>query len=493
MLYFAVIMVTAARFGRGPSTLASVLSVAAFDFCFVPPFYTFAVADVRYALTFATMLAVGLVISGLTERVRMQAEAARARERRTAILYSLSRELAQLRHKASIATSAARHVAELASGRAVVLIAGTDDQIAPMPGTDVELVEGPLEQAAARHAFERGPAGAGTDTLPAARALYVPLTALGRTIGVIGVAAADPARLRPLAEQELLAAMSGQVALALHRVLLAQEAQQAEVRAHTEELRGALLSSISHDLRTPLTAIATAASVLARPGPLTDERRVEFSTTIYDEAMRLARLVTNLLHMTRLETRGVSLRREWVALEEPVGSALTRLERVLAGRPVAVDIPADLPPVRVDEVLIEHLTINLLENAAKYTPAGGPIDVAARVRGERIELDVADRGPGVPPGQEERIFEKFVRGAAGRDAGFGLGLAICRAIAQAHGGTIVALNRPGGGAVLRVSLPREPEPAGDEAPIAEPPPDAGPRPDASAPPRDPPSLAEAPP
>ena len=457
MLYLAVIMMTAARFGRGPSTLASVLSVAAFDFCFVPPFYTFAVADVRYALTFSMMLAVGIVISRLTERVRMQAEAARGREQRTAILYSLSRELAQLRHKTSIATSAARHVAELAGGRVVMLIPGPDDQLVPVQGTDVELVAEPLEQAAARQAYERGPAGAGTDTLPAAKALYVPLTALGQTIGVLGVTTSDPARLRHLSEQELLAAMSGQVALALHRVLLAQEAQQAEVRARTEELRGALLSSISHDLRTPLTAIATAASVLSQSGPLADERRVEFATTIYDEAMSLARLVTNLLHMTRLETAGLNLRREWVSLEDPVGGALTRLEGALAGRPINLEIPPDLPPVRIDDVLVEHLLINLLENAAKYTPAGSPIDITARVEAERVVLEVADRGPGIPAGQEQRIFEKFVRGDGHRDGGFGLGLAICRAIAQAHGGTIVALDRPGGGAVFRVSLPLEQE------------------------------------
>ena len=457
MLYLAVIMMTAARFGRGPSTLASVLSVAAFDFCFVPPFYTFAVADVRYVLTFAMMLAVGIVISRLTERVRMQAEAARGREQRTAILYSLSRELAQLRHKTSIATSAARHVAELAGGRVVMLIPGPDDQLVPVQGTDVELVAESLEQAAARQAYERGPAGAGTDTLPAARALYVPLQALGQTIGVLGVTTSDPARLRHLSEQELLAAMSGQVALALHRVLLAQEAQQAEVRARTEELRGALLSSISHDLRTPLTAIATAASVLSQPGPLTDDRRIEFATTIYDEAMSLARLVTNLLHMTRLETAGLNLRREWVSLEDPVGGALTRLEGTLAGRPINLEIPPDLPPVRIDDVLVEHLLINLLENAAKYTPAGSPIDISARVEADRVVLDVADRGPGIPAGQEQRIFEKFVRGDGHRDGGFGLGLAICRAIAQAHGGTIAALDRPGGGALFRVSLPLEQE------------------------------------
>src|SRR5690606_21967920 len=186
-------------------------------------------------------------------------------------------------------------------------------------GTDVALVDDPLERAAAHHALTSGPSGAGTDTLPDARALYVPLTALGQTIGVLGVTTSEPSRLRNFAERELLAAMSGQVALALHRVLLAQEAQQAEVRARTEELRGALLSSISHDLRTPLTAIATTASVLAVARPLPDDQRRAFATTIYEEAMSLGRLVSNLLHMTRLETSGLSLRREWLSLEDPIG------------------------------------------------------------------------------------------------------------------------------------------------------------------------------
>ncbi|WAS96359.1 sensor histidine kinase [Nannocystis punicea] len=467
MLYLLVIMVTAARFGHGPSTLAALLSVASFDFCFIPPYYTFAVADVRYTLTFAVMLMVGVVISGLTERVRMQAEAARGREQRTAILYSLSRELAQLRHKNSIGTSAARHVAELAGGRVVVLVAGPDDALTPVQGTDVELVDDPVEQAAARQALERGPAGAGTDTLPAAKALYVPLQAVGRTIGVLGVTTGEASRLTPIAEQELLAAMSGQVALALHRVLLAQEAQQAELRARTEELRGALLSSVSHDLRTPLTAITTAASVLAQPGPMADDKRREFAGSIYDEALGLGRLVTNLLHMTRLETQGVALRREWTPLEDPIGAAMTRLERDLAGHVVHVSLAPDLPPVLLDEVLFEHLMLNLLENATKYTPPGSPIDVSARVEGANMVVEVADRGEGIPAGQEERIFDKFVRVGGARQGGFGLGLAICRAIAAAHGGTCTAENRPQGGAVFRVMLPLGEDPRATDSTVTQ--------------------------
>lgn len=462
MLYLLAIMVTAVWFGRGPSMAAALLSVAAFDLLFVAPLYTFAVDDPRYVLTFGFMLGLGLVISGLTERVRMQAAAARGREQRTAILYSLSRDLAQLRHSASIGVSAARHVAELTGGTVTVLLPGPDGELAPLPGTAALRPE-PGERAAAQHAFTRGTATA-VVAGEAGKVRYFPLTAAGRTIGVLGVGAPDPARPREptsrrsapdAALQELLAAMSGQVALALHRVLLADEAQQAELRARTEELRAALLSSVSHDLRTPLTAISTAASVLLQRGPLADDKRHEFAGAIYDEALRLGRLVTNLLHMTRLESGGVPLRREWTPLEDPIGAAIGRLEQVLAGRAVEVTLPPDLPPVSIDEVLVEHLLLNLLENAAKYTPPGSPIEVRARMDGGALQVEVLDRGPGLPA-DHEGLFAMFVQAGGQRRGGFGLGLAICRAIAAAHGGTIAAEDRPGGGAVFRVTLPCAP-------------------------------------
>lgn len=444
MLYLLAIMVTAVWFGRGPSLATAVLSVAAFDLFFFPPYYTFAVADARYVLTFAFMLALGVVISGLTERVRMQAEAARAREQRTAILYSLSRELSQLGDRTSIGSSAARHVAELAGGAVAVLLAGPDGELAPLAGTTSEWARASAEQDAARLAFARA-----DGVVFSAQALHIPLVAAGRPIGVLGVAAPERSR----AAQELLVAMSGQVAIALHRVMLAEEAQQAELRARTEELRAALLGSVSHDLRTPLTAISTAASVLLQHGAMPEAKRREFAGTIYDEAQSLGRRVTNLLHLTRLETTDVPLRRDWAPLEDPIGAALGRLEAALAGRDIQVRLPPELPPVFIDEVLIEHLVLNVLENAAKYTPAGSPIEIRAGVEGATVVVEVLDRGPGLPAGHEALVFEKFVRAAVSPGGGFGLGLAICRAIALAHGGAMTAANREGGGAVFRVALP----------------------------------------
>ena len=453
MLYILGIMVVAVRHGRGPATLAAVLGVLAFDFFYVPPYLTLAVADGKYVLTFVVMLVVGLVISSLTARIRLQAEAARVREGRTAALYSLSRELAQLRHKNSIAASAARHIGESAGGRVVVLLPGADGELEPVPGTHAEVVADPREQSVARWAFEHGPAGRGTATLPAAAAMFLPLTAAGRTIGVLGVAHEHEDRLHDLQGRALLETYCSQTALALQRVLLAQETHRAELRARAEELRSSLLSSVSHDLRTPLAAVTGAASTLLQHGDeLPPATRRDLLQAIHEEAARLGRLVANLLDMTRLESGTLKLAREWTPIEEPIGTALGRLEAQLGDREVRVAVAPGLPLVLIDPILVEQLLVNLLENADKY--GRGPIEVRAHRRGDAVVLEVADHGPGVPAGSEERIFEKFYRASqSGRAGGVGLGLAICRAIATAHGGTITAANAASGGAVFRATLP----------------------------------------
>jgi len=459
MLYLVGIMLAAVRFGRGPSTVAALLSVAAFDFFYVPPFFTFAVSDVQYVLTFAVMLAVGLLISTLTSRIRMQIEVARVRERRTAALYSLSRELAQLRHKVSIATCAARHIGETLGARVAVLLPDERGQLVPVQGTDAPLVADPRELSVARWAFEHGPAGRNTDTLPGAAATHLPLIAAGRTIGVLSVESGE--RPRDTAAAQLLETLGSQTALALHRVLLAQEAQSAELRARAEELRSSLLSSVSHDLRTPLATITGAATTLLEGGPgLPREVHHDLADAIREEAERLARLVGNLLDMSRLESGELVLQREWTPIEEPIGAALDRLEGQLAGREVDVHVEPGLPLVALDALLMEQLLMNLLENTMKYTPPGTPITITATRDGESIALELLDRGPGIPEDALPRIFDKFVRaGGPPGMQGVGLGLAICRAVAEAHGGSITAGKRPGGGAVFRVTLP-----IGGEAP-----------------------------
>lgn len=465
LLLLVGVALVGSRLGRGPAVGAALLSVIVIESAIRLGPESIQIDDLQRAAIYFGMLVLALWVSGLTELSRRQGEAARIDERRLTALYLLSRELSQLRSEVDIAECAIRHVKKTMSARTVILLPGHDGELAPIAGTDVELTSDAREEGVARWAFEHGPAGRGTETLKAAQALYLPLTAAGRTIGVLGVAPDDPDKLTSPAERQLLDAMTGPVALALQRVRLAEEAQIAEVRAREEELRGSLLSSVSHDLRTPLASITGAASAMMDSGDaIAPETRRDLLQTIYEEAERLGRLVGNLLDMTRLEAGSVALRTDWVALEDPIGSALSRLERRLAGREVQVTLPPDLPLLPLDEVLFEQLILNLLENACKHTPAGSPVRVVARVQASRVLVEVADRGPGLPAGEEETIFEKFVRGSKTHTQGFGLGLAICRAIAAAHGGEITAENRAGGGAVFRISLPigvGPPEPGPD--------------------------------
>ncbi len=261
-------------------------------------------------------------------------------------------------------------------------------------------------------------------------------------------------------QQRLLETFLNQTALAIERVRLAEEARAAAVKVETESLRNSLLSAISHDLRTPLSAIVGASSSLVEDAERLDaDAKRELTQAIYDEAQRMATLANNILDMARLDTGAITLKRDWCPVEEIVGSVLTRLAARLAARPVEVRVARGIPLVKLDAVMIEQVLVNLIENALKYTPAGSPLELGAEATASTVTIWVADRGPGIAAGQEERLFEKFYRAAAERaQSGVGLGLAICRAVVDAHGGSIWAANRPGGGAVFRFSLPL------DEAP-----------------------------
>jgi two-component system sensor histidine kinase KdpD len=345
-------------------------------------------------------------------------------------------------------------VARALGARVVILVRDAAGELHPAASTDRSLVAAASELAAARWAYEYGPAGSGTDAPSGAIGTYLPLALGDTTMGVIGLVVSEVTTLRDPATRQLLETLCGQTAQALQRVQLAQEAQAAELRARTEELRSSLLSSVSHDLRTPLAAVTGAAStLLARGSTLSLRDRDDLAQAIHEEAARLARLVANLLDMTRLESGTLALKREWIPLEEPLGAALGQLESQLETRELKVDVPADLPLVPMDAVLIEQLLINLVENAIKYAGAG-PIELSARATVEGVEITVGDRGPGVPAGSEGRLFEKFYRGAQGGGGrGAGLGLAICRAIVTAHEGEISVRNRDGGGAQFTVRLP----------------------------------------
>jgi two-component system sensor histidine kinase KdpD len=315
-------------------------------------------------------------------------------------------------------------------------------------------------------------AGRGTGTLPGARALYLPLRAAQGKVGVLGVRSEEADGAFAAKQLYLLETFANQLALAIERRRVLADTQQAKLQAETERLRSALLSSVSHDLRTPLAAITGAASSL-RDGSRTlpESVREELADTIAEEAMRLNRLIGNLLDMTRLESGTLAPRKEWYSLEEVVGAALTRLEPALQDRAVRLNLPDDLPLVPLDGVLFEQVVWNLVENAIKYTPAGGSIEISAGLHGGELRFDVADRGPGIGSGDEHRLFEKFYRGeSASGQPGVGLGLSICEAIVRAHGGTIEAANRAGGGAVFTVWLPLEGGPAArpDRLPEEEP-------------------------
>jgi two-component system sensor histidine kinase KdpD len=456
MVFLLGVAVVAARYGRGPTILASFLSIALFDFCFVPPRLTFAVSDVRYLLTFGVMLGIALVISGLTLRIRAQAEMARLRERSTAALYAMSRELAATRSQAELIATTTRHLAACFGAQVVMLLGGPAGCVAVPAGVPPGFPMDDKEHSVAQWVFDHGrAAGLGTDTLPAAQAQYLPLVAASGTVGVLGVRPFDPASFQAPGVQGLLQAFAGQSALALERDMLAERAQQEQIEIEAERLRTALLSSLSHDLRTPLGAITGAASsLLEEPGGLSGSTRRELLQTILEEAQRMNRLIGNLLDMIRVESGALEVQKEWQPLEEVIGVALIRLEDRLRGRAVQVTLPPDLPLVPLDAVLIEQVFVNLLENAARYTPPGTPIDISATAQAGAVRIDVADRGPGLPPGEELRIFEKFYRAPQTTpQAGIGLGLTICRGIVMAHGGRIWAEHRPGGGAVFRFTLP----------------------------------------
>jgi two-component system sensor histidine kinase KdpD len=444
------------------------LSVAAFDFFFVPPYFSFAVSDIQYLLTFGVMLVVALVISNFAVRLNQQAELARYRERRTAVLYTMSRDLATHRGTGMLAQLAAKHLRDVFDAQVAIFLTDADKRVQLQRGELLVFELEPKEAGVAQWVYDHNErAGLGTDTLPGASALYLPLVCSTGPIGVVALRPKDAALLLDPEQLHLLESLVNQVALALERTRLSDEAQQAHVRVETERMRNAILSSVSHDLRTPLASIAGAASSLVEAHEeLTAVDRQDLARSIYREADRLDRLLKNLLDMMRLEAGAVQLSKQWHPIDEIIGAALARLEGRLHDHPLNTLLPADLPLVLVDGVLLEQVVINLLENAVKYAPKGSPIDLSASAGDRDVIINVADQGPGIPVGDESRIFDKFYRGKFVREGGVGLGLTICRGIVEAHGGRIWAENRPGGGALIRFSIPlpdQQPAVAGEQA------------------------------
>jgi two-component system sensor histidine kinase KdpD len=454
MIYMLGIVLVASRFGRLPALFASVVSVLALDFCFVTPRYSLSVGDAKHLATFVVMLLAGLLIGNLTERIRSQARLARNRENRIRALFQLSGELTRSSGSAAMAESAIRNVASQFQSKVAIYLPGAGGRLA-QGAADADPLP-PSELGVAQWTFDHHePAGMGTDTLPGARALYLPLKGVRGLIGVMGIRPLEvQGRLEP-DQRHLLEAFANQTAVALERAVLAERNRESQRQVDREQLRNALLSSVSHDLRTPLGGITGAASTLLEDdGRLTEAARRDLLQTIQEEGQRLQRLVTNLLDVTRLESGVVDLNRVWVPLEEVIGPALEHLDSLLKDREVKVQLPAKLPLVQVDPVLMGQVVINLVENAHKYSPPGLPVEIKAWATERFLTFSVVDHGPGIPEGAEERVFEKLSRFQQGESRpGAGLGLAICKGVVQAHGGKIIASNRPSGGAQFLVSLP----------------------------------------
>ncbi len=460
MVFLLGVVVTATRLGRGPAIFASIAGVLTFDFVFVPPQLSFTVHDAQYVLTFAVMLAVGLLISTLTARLRDQLKVSQQQELRTASLYRLTKQLGEVSGIEFLLQSASAQLRGIFGGEVALYLREAKTTLRLRTGQTTSLAKLPVNDVVAQWVADREqPAGLGTDTLPNATGLFLPLAGSRRVLGVLAIRPEPLDRLQDPEQRRLLESCASLIALSLERDQSILEAHEAQVSARTEQLRSSLLSSVSHDLRTPLATIAGAGASLLERDSTPGNR--ELLQSIVEEASRLTRLVENLLDMTRLESGALGLNRQWHVLEEIVGSARHVLRRELAGRKVRVSIPAEFPLIHVDGVLLEQVFINLLENATRYTPAGSELTLAARVGDTAVEIEVGDEGPGLPAGDEGRIFDKFYRGKRespdGR-RGVGLGLAICKAVLQVHGGSIAASNRPGGGASFTLSLPRESPP-----------------------------------
>ena len=457
MLFLLGTVLVALKFGRGPAALAAFLNVAAFDFFFVAPRLSFAVSDVQYLMTFAVMLLVGLLTGQLTAGLRFQAGISASRERRAQSLFELTRELSGALLSTQVAELGEAAVQRNFGGRALVLVTDARDNLAapaqPPPGFDPTVVD---------WTFRNGQsAGLSTSTLAAQSWHYVPLRAPMRVRGVLALQPAQPRWLLIPEQMQQLDTLARQIAIALERVHYVEIAQQAVVEMESERLRNALLAAISHDVRTPLTALIGLAESLQHSRPTLSPAQARTAQALSEQARELNALVNNLLDMARLQSGIVNLRIEWQSVEEVVGSAIRAAQPALGTRSVQTDLPADLPLVEFDAVLIERVLVNLLENAAKYGAL--PIVIRAHATSDALVLSVADHGHGLPPlvkGREQTLFDKFTRGSAeSAKPGVGLGLAICKAVMDAHRGQISAGNAPGRGAEFTLTLPRKVPPA----------------------------------
>ena len=457
LVFLTAVLASAVTYGLWPSLLACLVSVLAYNFFFLPPLYTFTVADRENIVTLFVFALVAVIASNLTARVRTQAVVARERANTTEDLYLFSRKLAGVVALDDLLWATVYQIAHMLNVR-VVLLLPEGESVTVRAGYPPEDVLDDADLAAAKWAWDKGtPAGRGADTLPGAKRLFLPMRTGRGTIGIIGLDSDKPGPLLSPDQRRLLDSLADQAALAIERVNLVQDIDRARIAAETEKLRSALLTSISHDLRTPLASILGSASSLKDYRQTLDETaQDELIGTIQEEAERLNHFIANLLDMTRLESGAIVPHADLIDLSDVVGSALRRAGKILEHHDVEVNLPAGLPMLKLDPVLFEQVLFNLLDNAAKYAPPGTKVRVRAQQDNGLVRLDVLDEGEGIPADDVERIFDKFYRVHATdrQRAGTGLGLAICRGFMEAMGGTITAGSRAeGSGADFTITLP----------------------------------------
>lgn len=472
MLFLLTVLLVAVFLGLRPALLAAFVSVGLFDFFFVPPRFTFVVNDGQYLVTFAVMLAVAIFAGKLAADLRSQADASAAEASRTRALYEMARDLTGALMLEQVSEITNRFLHHVLGAEAILLLPDNVGQLHPCAECKTSFA---IEPRLAIMAFSRSEVVKCDTLADNVATLYLPLKAPMRIRGVIAVSAGQDGPQELLTQRERLETMASLVAIAVERVHYVDVAQRTQVEIVSERLRSSVLSAISHDLRTPLTALVGLADSLAESRALRGTADRETAASIREQARRLAGLVGNLLDMARLHAGSVTLNREWQPIEEVIGSSIKLLGSALAGHPVQVLRAADLPLVAFDAVLIERVFCNLLENAAKYSPATAPIEISARACGGQLEVCIADHGPGfsAPVATDTtgagNVFAMFVRGEAeSAKPGVGLGLAICRAIIEAHDGTIRASNREEGGktgACVTFTLPLGNPPTIEEEPI----------------------------
>ena len=454
MIYLLAVVLAATRLGQRPAIMTAFLSALAFDFFFVPPRFKFIVFNTEYIITFIALFAVGVVISTLVSQSRDRAEAIRVREVQTASLYYLSRDLATAADVKGILDAVVKNIEGSLEAQLAVLLA--EGERLEIKGASADLSLDMKELAVADWTLRNGlPAGRGTETLISAGLIYLPLKTTGTGLGVLAIKLKDAGDYTSPDTRRLLNAFATQTTLAIERVQLVKQAEQAQILLARDSLERALLNSISHDLRTPLVSITGALDTIWEKGnELSEKVRGNLVNAARGEAQRMNRFVGNLLDMTRLEAGGIKLKEMLSDVQDLFGCALGALEQRIGTRKIDVHVPHDLPLVSMDMALMTQVLVNLLDNALKYSPPESSIELTARVDNGSVAMDVSDHGPGVPEADLKRVFDKFFRIPVPEGAGgTGMGLAICKGFVEAHGGSIRAENRVGGGLRVVVTLP----------------------------------------